>query len=286
MNILGLGILTFSFISFVSAMSTAAKTILITGATDGIGRLAAKKLVDLGHTVIIHGRNPEKIQATLTDLKCAGAVEGDLSNLAQVKSMAEKIKTKYDKIDVLINNAGVLKAGRTVTENGWDIRFVVNTLAPFLLTKLLIAMIPELTGRVINISSAGQAPVDLDALRGTKHINHDFTVYCQSKLAIMAWTRHWAHQIDSSNGPVMISVNPGSLLATKMVKEGFGMAGNDVNTGADTLVSLALDPEHQNHNGDYYDNDRGGYGTPHPDVLNDEKSRAIFQIMEEMLAGV
>ena len=265
-------------------MSSTAKTILITGATDGIGRLAAKKLVDLGHTVIIHGRNPQRIQATLADLKCSEAVAGDLSNLVQVESMADTIKSKYDKIDVLINNAGVLKADHTVNQNGWDIRFVVNTIAPFLLTKRLLSLIPGSSGRVINVSSAGQAPVDLEALRGKRQINDDFTAYTQSKLALMSWTRYWSRQL-GSEGPIMISVNPGSLLGTKMVKEGFGLEGKDVNIGADILVSLALDPKHQAHNGEYYDNDKGGYGDPHPDVLNEHKSSAIFQTMEELLAS-
>ena len=260
-----------------------AKTILITGSTDGIGRLAAKKLVDMGHTVIVHGRSPERIQATKAELggDDIDSVECDLSDLDKVKCMAQTIAAKYKKIDVLINNAGVYLTQYRTTKDGLDTRFVVNALAPYLLTKELISIIPK-DGRVINLSSAAQEPVNLDALRGKDHLSDDFAVYAQSKLAITTWTRYWAQSLPDG-GPIMIAVNPGSLLATKMVWEGFGVAGHDVNKGADILISLALDPKHGKCIGDYFDNDRGNYGPAHRDVYDLKKAEALVQTMDEII---
>jgi NAD(P)-dependent dehydrogenase (short-subunit alcohol dehydrogenase family) len=159
-----------------------------------------------------------------------------------------------------------------------------------MLTKLLLDKIPQPEGRIINVSSAAQSPVNLRALRGEQSVaGGDFSAYAQSKLALMAWSRHWALQLQHSDGgggggPLMISVNPGSLLGTKMVKEGFGTNGRDINIGANVLVSLALDTKHITHAGEYYDNDeRQGYGPPHKDVLNPKICQTIVETIETLL---
>ena len=150
---------------------TLSKTILITGSTDGIGLETAKLLAAKGHSVILHGRNPEKLaaaQQTLAAIAGSEPVEAyaaDLSRMRDVEAFAEDIKQKHDHIDVLINNAGILKTPQTETPDGLDVRFAVNTIAPFILTrKLLPLMGPD--SRVVNVSSAAQAPVDLRALAG------------------------------------------------------------------------------------------------------------------------
>jgi len=108
---------------------------------------------------------------------------GDLSNFSDVKNLAKSVSEKYPKIDVLINNGGVLKTAMTVTAEGFGIRFVVNTFAPFLLTQLLLPTIGKF-GRVINLSSAAQSPVNLDAMEGKTKITDDLSAYAQSKLAL------------------------------------------------------------------------------------------------------
>ena len=145
------------------------KTILLTGATDGIGLETAKMLVAMGHRVLVHGRNPQKLAAvekTLTKLAGGGSVESyvaDLSRMADVEALASAVTEQHEKLDVLINNAGVFKTADTVTADGLDVRFVVNTIAPYLLTQRLLPLLGK-TGRVINLSSAAQAPVNLQAL--------------------------------------------------------------------------------------------------------------------------
>jgi len=172
------------------------KTILITGATDGIGYLTAEKLVQAGHHVLIHGRNSNKLQASESALNAlpTGSVDSymaDLSDLHQVEKLVTMITAKYSHIDVLLNNAGVYKTDNPIAKNGLDVRFVVNTLAPYLLTQGMCSIM-DASGRVVNVSSAAQAPVELDALRGDRHLEDDFSAYAQSKLAITMWTKELA----------------------------------------------------------------------------------------------
>jgi len=212
------------------------KTILITGATDGIGLLTARKFAGLGHIVLLHGRNPEKLDRVKSELGESypdvnlSSYIADLSDLSAVGAMAEVIKSDHSEIDVLINNAGILKTPNVMTKDGLDIRFVVNMLAPLLLTERLMDLIPR-TGRILNLSSAAQNPVNLDALAGDIKLANHMEAYGQSKLAITMWSRILGEQLES--GPLVYSVNPGLLLGTNMVKGGFGIDGNDVNIGAE-----------------------------------------------------
>ncbi len=257
------------------------KTILITGSTDGIGLLTAQKLAANGHKVLLHGRSASKLESAAAAV--GGDVEtyaADLSDLSAVRKLAESIRTRHDKVDVLINNAGVLKAPQAVLENGQDIRFVVNTLAPYLLTKLLLPIIPA-DGRVVNLSSAAQAPVNLKAMQGNVPMA-DMEAYAQSKLAITIWTREWAKSL--SNAPVMVAVNPGSLLASKMVKEGFGLAGNDMNIGADILIDAALGARFADASGAYFDNDSGAFADPHPAALDENHAADVMNAIKDLIS--
>ena len=213
------------------------KIILITGATDGIGLLTAKTLAAEGHTVLLHGRGAEKLRAAADEIGGnPDTYQADLSDLGTVASLAQEIRARHGRLDVLINNAGVLKVPQTRTKDGLDLRFVVNTLAPYMLTQDLLPILPK-DGRIVNLSSAAQAPVDVTALRGERSLG-DMDAYAQSKLAITIWTQEMARAYP--DGPMFVAVNPGSLLASKMVKEGFGMAGNDLSIGADILRRAAL----------------------------------------------
>lgn len=232
------------------------KTILVTGATDGIGLDAAKSLTEQGSTVLLHGRNPNKLADVASKFeKPPATFVADLTSLTETRRLADDVIARFGSIDVLINNAGVLKSTDAVLSNGWDIRLMVNTLAPYVLTKALIPHMPP-HGRVINLSSAAQAPVDLDAMTSGKPMDA-MAAYAQSKRAITLWTAGIARH--HPQGPVMLSVNPGSLLATNMVKSGFGVAGNDISIGSDILCQIALDDAFADKTGRYWDNDAGGF---------------------------
>ncbi len=262
------------------------KTILITGSTDGIGLVTAQKLYSMGHHLLLHGRNPQKLEDALTTVngqEGEGKVDSyvaDLSSMAEVKKLAEAITEKHNSLDVLINNAGIYKTPNSITSDGLDVRFVVNTLAPYLLTQQLLPMLGT-SGRVVNLSSAAQAPVNTQALMGQTRLD-DMAAYAQSKLAITMWTRIMAEKL--SEGPQFIAVNPGSLLASKMVKEGFGVAGNDISIGADILIRAALSDEFAQASGKYFDNDSGQFASPHPDGLDQQKSTQIVDTIEAVLA--
>lgn len=259
------------------------KLILVTGSTDGIGLETARKLSAKGHTVLLHGRNPAKLDAAKQAL--GGDLEGyvaDLSRLADVEELAKSVTAKHRKIDVLINNAGVFKTPDPITPDGLDTRFVVNTLAPYVLTQRLLPSMGT-SGRVINLSSAAQAPVNLKALAGQARLA-DMEAYAQSKLALTIWSRELAKKLP--DGPIVVAVNPGSLLASKMVKEGFGVAGNDLSIGADILDRAALSDEFASASGKYFDNDAGRFAEPHTDALDPQKSEKLMDVIEDVLARI
>lgn len=256
------------------------KTILITGSTDGIGLRTAKKLAADGHQVLLHGRSTTKLDAAAVEVGGdAETYAADLSDMSAVEGLAAEIRARHERLDVLINNAGVLKAPKTTLENGQDIRFVVNTLAPYRLTELLLPIMPS-DGRVVNLSAAAQARVNLKALAGHASLS-DMDAYAQSKLAITIWTREWAKSLP--DGPVMVAVNPGSLLASKMVKEGFGVAGNDLSIGADILMDAALDDRFAEMFGAYFDNDSGAFADPHSAALDPAHAAEVMAAIKALI---
>ncbi len=257
------------------------KTILITGATDGIGLLTAQNLAAEGHTILLHGRSAERLEAAKQQI--GGTTEtymADLSSMAEVLAMAAEIREAHEQLDVIINNAGVLKLPNTKTADGYDARFMVNTFAPYVLTRDLLPIVPE-EGRIVNLSSAAQAPVDLEALHGHRTLD-DMGAYAQSKLAITIWSREMAKEFPT--GPVVVAVNPGSLLASKMVKEGFGIAGKDPQIGASILRQAALESSFADASGKYFDNDSGQFAQPNSAALDAGHSAAVMQAINDVSA--
>lgn len=157
-------------------------------------------------------------------------------------------------------------------------RFAVNTFAPALLTQRLLPVIAG-NGRIIHLSSAAQTPVDLDALAGGSPLPA-MEAYAQSKLAITLWSQHFASE--HPEGPVSIAVNPGSLLATRMVREGFGTSGNDLSIGVDILARAALSEEFADASGRYYDNDAGQLAPLYPAALAQTLSARVNQILQSL----
>ena len=139
------------------------------------------------------------------------------------------------------------------------------------------------TSRVVNLSSAAQAPVNIDALFGKTNLPA-MDAYAQSKLAITMWSRVMGLQsLNNTTLPKVIAVNPGSLLASKMVKEGFGVAGNDLSIGVDILIRASLSGDFDDASGKYFDNDSGRFSAPHPDALDDRKTEAVLKAIEQLL---
>ena len=260
------------------------KTILITGSTDGIGKLAAIKLATAGHKIFVHGRNSLKLKESIAEIKTISKNEhidgflADFSDLDDVKQMASKISEKIPKIDVLINNAGVFKA--PATERGIDLRFIVNYLAPYLLTNKLMPLLKKgLKPRVINLSSAAQSSVSIDALKGKMQLS-DQAAYAQSKLALTIWSFNLAKMHHDLN---VIAVNPGSLLNTKMALAAYGQFWSSAEKGGDILTDLAISEVYSKASGKYFDNDKGGFNSAHADAYDALIVEKLMQATDRLL---
>ena len=262
------------------------KQILITGSTDGIGKLAAIQLARAGYTIYLHGRNAQKLEVALREVKAqtaSASVHGflaDFSNLAAVRNMATEVKKQIPALDVIINNAGVFNSPNAINQDGQDIRLVVNYLAPYLLTKMLLPLLAQKeNARLINVGSAAQAPVDLSVLQNGQALSEQ-SAYAQSKLALTMWTFHMAK---TNPGLTSIVVNPGSLLDTKMAKEAFGQVWATADKGATILAELATEERYHDASGQYFDNDKGGFGPAHPEAYDQAKTEALIDQTEQLI---
>lgn len=276
------------------------KTILITGSTDGIGKLAALNLAKAGHHVYLHGRDADKLDSVIAEIKAvatgaaANNIDGfvaDLSDLNAVRSMAEEVSDKLPKLDVLINNAGIYTTASPTTKDGLDVRFVVNYLAPYELTNALLPLLKKSNkARIVNLSSAAQAPISYKAFAGQERLD-DKDAYAQSKLALTMWSMDLADTVANDNINV-IAVNPGSLLNTKMVSEAYGKYWSSADKGANILTALAISDEFADDTGKYFDNDikdgvhgdaRGEFGQPHANALNKDTIAELNRQTQDLL---
>lgn len=279
------------------------KTILITGSTDGIGKLTALKLAEAGHQVYVHGRNADKLASVIAEVKAVAtgaAVDNingfvaDFSDLTDVLKMAAEVNEKLPKLDVLINNAGIYTTASPTTKDGLDVRFVVNYLAPYELTNALLPLLKKSNkARIVNLSSAAQAPILYKAFAGQDRLA-DKDAYAQSKLALTMWSMDLADTVAADDINV-IAVNPGSLLNTKMVDEAYGQHWSPADKGANILTELAISDEFADDTGKYFDNDikdgvhgdaRGEFGQPHADALNKEAIAELERQTQTVLQSI
>ncbi|PKV48234.1 short-subunit dehydrogenase [Aquimarina sp. MAR_2010_214] len=264
------------------------KTILITGSTDGIGKLTAIKLAEKGHTVYVHGRSSEKLSAVISEIQTitknenVKGVIGDFSDLDSVKRMTHQIKKEVLQIDVLINNAGVYNSSVSHNTDGIDMRFVVNYFAPYIVTNELLPLLNKGSEpRIINLSSAAQSSISYKTLLG-KEKQSEGETYAQSKLALTMWSFYLAKTLQEIS---VIAVNPGSLLNTKMVKKAFGNFWSSADKGANILCELAISEEYKGVSGLYFDNDRGDFGKAHPDAYSEIEINKLIDTTHQFLHG-
>jgi NAD(P)-dependent dehydrogenase (short-subunit alcohol dehydrogenase family) len=225
------------------------KVVLITGATDGIGKQTAIDLAAMNASIILHGRSEARLLKTrdkitrLTNNSQIEIVNSDFASLEQVKSMAEEIRTKFNKMDVLINNAGVYMTEKKLTEDGYEFTFAVNHLGHFLLTNLLIDLLKkQSSARIINVSSVAhsRARLDFDNIDSEKSFD-SYNAYAVSKLANVLYTYELARRLQGTNVTVN-ALHPG-VISTKLLWAGFRMKGATVSEGAETSVYLASSGE-------------------------------------------
>ncbi|BCH15951.1 MULTISPECIES: SDR family oxidoreductase [unclassified Mesorhizobium] len=264
------------------------KTVLITGSTDGVGRVVAQRLGADGARVLVHGRDATRGKATVAEIEAAGGkaelLVADLSSLAEVRRLAEAVHARTDRLDILINNAGIGTAGtkRQVSADGYELRFAVNYLAGFLLTSELLPLLKaSAPARIVNVASAGQQAIDFDDVMLTR--NYDgVRAYCQSKLAQIMFTIDLAQELKNT-GVTVNSLHPASYMNTTMVRQAAIMPWNSVETGADAILNLATSPALEGRSGLYFDGQRESRADPQ---AYDAKARQQLRTLSLDLVGL
>ena len=242
-------------------------TLAITGATDGLGRALALRLAADGDVaLVLHGRDAAKLDRVADEVRGAGApdpvtVTADLADLTQVARLADEITARTERLDVLVNNAGIGSGepdGRTrrTSHDGLELRFAVNYLATFVLTEKLVPLLTASASaghaaRVVHVSSLGQHPLDLDDLQ----LEHDYSgtrAYAQSKLAQIMHCfdlaqRHPAEQLTAT------SLHPGTYMPTKIVLTEIGRSVDTLDSGVEATRRLAVDPALEGTTGEFFD---------------------------------
>jgi NAD(P)-dependent dehydrogenase (short-subunit alcohol dehydrogenase family) len=226
--------------------SLAGKTVLVTGSTDGLGREVARRLGALGAMVIVHGRNVERGEAVVREIREQGGeavfYQADFAALDDVRALADAVLENHDRLDMLINNAGISGRGeRRTSAEGYELVFAVNYLSHFLLTERLLPLIEQSApARIVNVSSLGQAPIDFDDVMLTRE-GAEQRAYSQSKLAQILHTIELAGKLDPARVTVN-SLHPATFMDTTMVRQGGGQPRSTVAEGADAVMQLAVSP--------------------------------------------
>jgi NAD(P)-dependent dehydrogenase (short-subunit alcohol dehydrogenase family) len=227
------------------------QVVLVTGATDGLGRALAAGLVRAGATVLVHGRDPGRIADTVAELGGGDRVrsyQADLSELAQVRALAEQVATAEPRLDVLVNNAGIGGAGpRQESADGYELRFAVNYLAGFALTRQLLPLLTaSAPARIVNVSSAGQQAIDFSDVMLTSGYS-PVRAYCQSKLAQIMFTIDLAEEL-SGTGVTANALHPATYMPTKMVASPI----STIAEGVEATMHLITAPQAEVGTGRYY----------------------------------
>lgn len=263
---------------------------VITGATDGMGRVVAPHLAQAGFHVVVQGRSATRGAAVVDAIRAAGGsaefMECNLASLADIRRFAAGLKAKFPRIHLLINNAGIGTgpegAPREVSEDGFEARFAVNYLSGFLLTHLLLDQVKaSAPSRIVNVASDGQAAINFDDLQLERNYSGE-EAYCRSKVAEIMFTLDLAEELAGS-GVTVNTMHPNSFMATTMVR----VMGHDVveslEAGAGHLLDLATNPKFDGVTGRYLNR---GIDMPAHEQCYDRAARAQLRAASLELAGL
>jgi NAD(P)-dependent dehydrogenase (short-subunit alcohol dehydrogenase family) len=269
------------------------QVILITGATDGLGKAVAIQLARAGATLLLHGRDEARGQQTLEEIRAQTGntrlqwYRADFSQLSQVRTLAERLAREQERLDVLVNNAGIgttLPGGgaRQESEDGYELRFAPNYLAPFLLTRLLLPTLRRSApARIVNVSSAGQAPIDFRDFM----LEHHYTgvqAYSQSKLALVMFTFDLAEEL-AGTGVTANCLHPATYMPTKMVLSARGSSVSTIEEGVRATTHLVTAPELDQVSGRYYNGLREARAESQ---AYDRQARLKLRQLSEQLTGL
>ena len=247
--------------------------ILITGSTDGLGRRLAAELAARGARVLVHGRDPGKVEAAVHEAGAEAGLVADLAELAQVRRLA----AEAGELDTLVNNAGVIEPQRRESADGYELAFAVNHLSHVLLTELLLPRLRE-PARIVNVSSIGQAPIDFDDMMLERGYD-GYTAYCKSKLAQIMFTIELAERLAGRDVTVN-ALHPATLMDTKMVLENLGRPMSSVEEGVEAVLRLVADPSLDGVTGRFFDGTRES--APHAQAVDPAARRRLWEESERL----
>ncbi|WP_158816564.1 SDR family NAD(P)-dependent oxidoreductase [Methylocapsa sp. S129] len=236
------------------------KIALVTGSTDGVGRLVARRLGEAGAEVIVHGRDSGRGEEVVSEIKADGGkalfFAADLSSLEEVRGLADSVLQHAGRLDLLINNAGIGSGGpgaaRRTSAAGHELRFAVNYLSGFLLTSLLLPLLKtSAPARIVNVASAGQQAIEFDDVMLSRGYSGG-RAYMQSKLAQILFTVDLAQALKGT-GVTVNALHPASYMATTMVREAGVSPWSTVEEGAAAILNLATSPDLTGRSGLYFD---------------------------------
>jgi NAD(P)-dependent dehydrogenase (short-subunit alcohol dehydrogenase family) len=254
------------------------KVVLITGATDGLGRGLARAVAGAGGIVLVHGRSQARIDETLAELPGARGYRADLSSLEEVRRAAGEVRDAEPRLDVLVNNAGIGTGERELSQDGYELRFAVNYLAGFLLTReLLPSLEASAPARIVNVASAGQMPIDFDDVM----LERDYSgvrAYCQSKLAQIMFTIDLAERLDGKELTVN-ALHPATYMPTKMVSSPI----STLEEGVEATMRLVADPELDGVSGRYFNGLREA--APDPQADDPQARRRLWELSEQLVGA-
>jgi NAD(P)-dependent dehydrogenase (short-subunit alcohol dehydrogenase family) len=235
------------------------QTALVTGATDGVGRLVAARLGAAGFRVLVHGRDRARGNAAVREVEQAGGsavfLPADLASLDEVRGLAKAVSGTTDRLHLLVNTAGIGtagdKPGRQVSVDGHELRFAVNYLAGFLLTHLLLPLLEAgAPARIVNVSSAGQQAIDFSDVMLIRRYS-GVAAYCQSKLAQILFTIDLAEALKGT-GATVNALHPSTYMNTTMVRQSGTAPVSRVEDGAAAILNLATGPAIEGRSGLYF----------------------------------